>query len=91
MLLILDEVQTGLCRTGRIWAFEHFGVVPDALVIAISQRRDVVSLSGEFDFAATSRVGAVIKALLTAGRRRVPARSSPLARYRKRRCNESPR
>ena len=32
-LLILDEVQSGLCRTGRIWALEHFGgVVPDILV-----------------------------------------------------------
>src|SRR5215207_4250243 len=32
-LLILDEVQAGLGRTGRLWAFEHFGVVPDALVV----------------------------------------------------------
>ncbi len=31
-LMILDEVQAGLCRTGRLWAFEHFGVVPDVLV-----------------------------------------------------------
>jgi acetylornithine/succinyldiaminopimelate/putrescine aminotransferase len=31
-LLILDEVQSGLARTGRVWAFEHFGVVPDMLV-----------------------------------------------------------
>jgi acetylornithine/succinyldiaminopimelate/putrescine aminotransferase len=31
-LVILDEVQAGLGRTGRLWAFEHFGVVPDVLV-----------------------------------------------------------
>jgi putrescine aminotransferase len=31
-LLILDEVQCGLGRTGRVWAFEHFGVVPDMLI-----------------------------------------------------------
>jgi acetylornithine/succinyldiaminopimelate/putrescine aminotransferase len=31
-LLILDEVQAGLGRTGRLWAFEHFNVVPDMLV-----------------------------------------------------------
>ena len=30
--LILDEVQTGLGRTGRLWCFEHLGVVPDVLV-----------------------------------------------------------
>jgi putrescine aminotransferase len=30
--LILDEVQTGLGRTGRMWAFEHEDVVPDMLV-----------------------------------------------------------
>jgi len=32
-LLILDEVQAGLGRTGRLWALEHFDVVPDILVI----------------------------------------------------------
>jgi putrescine aminotransferase len=31
-LLILDEVQAGLGRTGRVWACEHWGVVPDLLV-----------------------------------------------------------
>ena len=31
-LLILDEVQAGLGRTGRTWACEHWGVVPDLLV-----------------------------------------------------------
>ncbi|MFC1530258.1 aspartate aminotransferase family protein [Gemmatimonadota bacterium] len=33
-LLILDEVQTGLGRTGRTFAFEHFGIEPDLLVLA---------------------------------------------------------
>jgi acetylornithine/N-succinyldiaminopimelate aminotransferase len=33
-LLILDEVQTGLGRTGRWFACDHWGVVPDVLVLA---------------------------------------------------------
>lgn len=33
-LLILDEVQTGLGRTGKLWAFEHFDVIPDMVVLA---------------------------------------------------------
>ncbi|NOZ73876.1 MAG: aspartate aminotransferase family protein [FCB group bacterium] len=32
-LLILDEVQTGLGRTGKLWAFEHFDVLPDMVVL----------------------------------------------------------
>ena len=32
-LLILDEIQAGLGRTGRLWASQHFGVQPDMLVI----------------------------------------------------------
>lgn len=34
ILLIVDEVQSGVGRTGRWWASEHFGITPDILCIA---------------------------------------------------------
>jgi putrescine aminotransferase len=36
VLLIADEVQTGLGRTGKLWAVDHWNVVPDILAVAKS-------------------------------------------------------
>jgi len=36
IVLVADEVQTGFCRTGRMFAMEHFGVEPDLMAIAKS-------------------------------------------------------
>ena len=33
-LLMLDEIQTGMCRTGKWFAFEHAGIKPDVLSLA---------------------------------------------------------
>lgn len=38
VLWIADEVQTGLCRTGRMLAVDHEGVRPDLLVLGMHQQ-----------------------------------------------------
>lgn len=39
ILLILDEVQTGIALTGKMWAYQHFNVVPD--IIAFGKKAQV--------------------------------------------------
>ena len=36
IVLVIDEVQTGFGRTGRMWAIEHYGIEPDVIAIAKS-------------------------------------------------------
>ena len=36
ILLMCDEVQAGLCRTGKFWAFQNYGLTPDIISMAKS-------------------------------------------------------
>jgi 4-aminobutyrate aminotransferase/(S)-3-amino-2-methylpropionate transaminase len=36
IVLVVDEVQTGFGRTGRMWAVEHYGIEPDLMTVAKS-------------------------------------------------------
>lgn len=42
ILLILDEVQTGIAMTGKMWAYEHLGIVPD--VISFGKKTQVCGI-----------------------------------------------
>jgi len=42
ILLILDEVQTGLGMTGKMWAYQHFGIIPD--LIAFGKKTQVCGI-----------------------------------------------
>jgi ornithine--oxo-acid transaminase len=45
VLMLADEIQTGLCRTGRRFACDHEGVIPDAYIIGKSLGGGVVPIS----------------------------------------------
>jgi acetylornithine/N-succinyldiaminopimelate aminotransferase len=71
-LLILDEVQTGIGRTGKWLASEDAGIVPDAVTLA-------KGLGGGFPIGALVTFGAETSALLTAGQHGTTFGGNPVA------------
>ena len=46
ILLVVDEIQMGVYRTGKLWSIEHFGVTPDVLVFGKAITNGLNPLSG---------------------------------------------
>ena len=46
ILLVVDEIQMGFYRTGKLWSIEHFGVQPDVLVFGKAVTNGLNPLSG---------------------------------------------
>jgi len=46
ILLVVDEIQMGVYRTGKLWSIEHFGVKPDVLVFGKALTNGLNPLSG---------------------------------------------
>ena len=46
ILLVVDEVQMGFYRTGKLWSFEHFGINPDVVVFGKALTNGLNPLAG---------------------------------------------
>ena len=46
ILMVVDEIQMGFYRTGKLWSIEHFGVTPDAIVFGKAITNGLNPLSG---------------------------------------------
>ena len=77
MLLMVDEVQTGFCRTGKWFGFEHAGIAPDVVTFAkgmgngmpvgaVWARRDVAAVMSPGDHGSTYSGTAVATAAVNA-------------------------
>ncbi|MCL4221642.1 MAG: aspartate aminotransferase family protein [Phycisphaerales bacterium] len=66
-LLIFDEIPTGLGRSGRMWACEHFGVTPDILVIGKGLGGGIVPIAGIVGRAELNDAGVIRLANLSLG------------------------
>jgi acetylornithine aminotransferase len=71
-LLIIDEIQTGIGRTGKWFGFQHAGIVPDAITIA-------KGLGGGVPIGAMITFGSEVSGLLTAGQHGTTFGGNPLA------------
>ena len=71
-LLIIDEVQTGVGRTGTWFAFQQAGIVPDAITVA-------KGLGAGVPIGALITFGADVSGLLTAGQHGTTFGGNPLA------------
>ncbi|MGO4340059.1 acetylornithine transaminase [Pedococcus sp. 2YAF34] len=71
-LLVLDEIQTGIGRTGTWFAFQQAGVVPDAITVA-------KGLGGGVPIGALVTFGPAVSGLLTAGQHGSTFGGNPLA------------
>ena len=77
IVFIVDEVQTGFGRTGKMFAFEHFGVEPDMIVTA-------KSLAAGLPLAGVTGKAEIMDSVENGGNRRDLRRESGLLRGRSR-------
>jgi 4-aminobutyrate aminotransferase / (S)-3-amino-2-methylpropionate transaminase / 5-aminovalerate transaminase len=59
ILFVADEVQSGICRTGKLFAMEHYGVEPDLMTVAksLAGGLPLAALTGRAEMMDASHVG----------------------------------